>query len=88
LKRLTTTKKFLKHYKVRVSEKDDKTFQHVVDKLLKCQKLESRYKDHQLTGKLKDFRECHLKNDLLLIYQLVEDEIRLIDIGSHAQLFK
>ncbi len=88
MKKLTTTKKFLNHYKSRVSEKNDKSFQYVVDKLLKNQKLEKRYKDHHLSGILKDFKECHLKSDLLLIYQVFEDEIRLIDIGSNAQLFK
>lgn len=88
MKRLTTTRKFLKNYKSRVSEKDDKIFQYVVDKLLKGEKLEKKYREHQLTGKLKDFRECHLKGDLLLIYQVFEDEIRLIDIGSHSQLFR
>jgi len=88
LKKLTTTKRFLKHYKKRVSEKDDEIFRYVVDKLLRGEKLEKRFKDQQLSGQLREFRECHLKSDLLLIYQVFEDEIRLIDIGSHAQLFR
>ncbi|ACI21063.1 type II toxin-antitoxin system YafQ family toxin [Thermodesulfovibrio yellowstonii] len=88
MKKLTTTKRFLKHYKKRVSDKDDEIFKYVVDKLLKGGKLERKFRDHQLSGDLREFRECHLKNDLLLIYQAFEDEIRLIDIGSHAQLFR
>lgn len=88
MKKLTTTRKFLKHYKKRVSEKNDEIFKYVVEKLLKGEKLERKFKDHQLSGQLIEFRECHLKSDLLLIYQVFEDEIRLIDIGSHAQLFK
>lgn len=88
MKKLTTTKGFLKHYKKRISEKDDEIFKYVVEKLLKDEKLERKFKDHQLSGELREFRECHLKSDLLLIYQVFEDEIRLIDIGSHAQLFR
>ncbi len=52
------------------------------------QKLPVRLKDHQLHGEYKGFRECHLKPDLLVIYQLVPGPaLRLIRIGSHSQLF-
>lgn len=47
-------------------------------------------KDHQLTGSLKDFRECHLATDILLIYQIDKGilVLTLVNIGSHSQLFK
>jgi len=41
-----------------------------------------------LQGKLKDFRECHIKNDLLLLYKIDNDSLILVDIGSHNQLFE
>lgn len=28
------------------------------------------WKDHQLEGKFKDYRECHVKGDLLLVYKI------------------
>ena len=37
--------------------------------------------------RLKD-KECHLKPDLLLIYRVYRDEVQLIDIGSHSELFE
>ena len=51
-------------------------------------KLDQRLRDHQLSGKWDNFRECHVKSDLLLIYKIEEDELVLVDIGSHSQLFK
>lgn len=31
--------------------------------------LLTRYRDHALTGDWKDFRDCHIKPDLVLFYQ-------------------
>jgi len=48
------------------------------------------YKDHQLKGNLKEFRECHVKPNLLLIYKK-ENNILVftcIAVGSHSDLFK
>ena len=32
--------------------------------------LPAKYKDHQLTGNLHDFRECHIEPDWLLLYHI------------------
>ncbi|ECC1461956.1 type II toxin-antitoxin system YafQ family toxin, partial [Campylobacter coli] len=51
--------------------------------------LERKYKDHKLKGEFKELRECHVKPDLLLIYQKQDDKLILtcINIGSHSELF-
>ena len=62
----------------------------VVDLLRQGRQLEERYRDHELTGDLAGFRECHIKPDWLLIY-LIENDIltlTLIDTGSHSDLFR
>lgn len=48
-----------------------------------------QYKDHPLTGNLRDFRECHIEPDWLLMYQIYEDTLILsaTATGSHADLF-
>ena len=48
------------------------------------------YQDHKLTGNLKQFRECHLALDILLIYKKENDMLilTLVNIGNHSQLFK
>ncbi|WP_304418120.1 type II toxin-antitoxin system YafQ family toxin, partial [uncultured Helicobacter sp.] len=46
-------------------------------------------KDHALKGEYIGFRECHIKPDLLLIYQKDKHILILtcIDVGSHSKLF-
>jgi mRNA interferase YafQ len=51
--------------------------------------LPAKFKDHQLSGRLKDFRECHIENDWLLMYQIFENQLILsaTATGTHADLF-
>lgn len=61
----------------------------IVEKLLQGIPLEEKYRDHELKGKFKGFRECHIQPDWLLIY-LIENDIltlTLVDTGTHADLF-
>jgi len=55
--------------------------------LLSDQSLEPRHRDHALVGEWRDYRDCHVKPDLVLIY-LIPDEVslRLVRLGSHSQL--
>lgn len=61
----------------------------VLDLLASGNPLPENYKDHQLSGSLKDFRECHIEPDWLLMYQIFEGELILSTTatGTHADLF-
>ena len=61
----------------------------VLDLLASGNPLPENYKDHQLSGSLKDFRECHIEPDWLLMYQVFEGELILsaTATGTHADLF-
>lgn len=51
--------------------------------------LAPKYRDHELSGNFKGFRECHIKPDWLLIY-FIEDDIltlTLAQTGTHSDLF-
>ena len=49
--------------------------------------LESRHRDHALSGDWKDHRDCHVKPDLVLIYRTPDpDTIQLVRLGSHSEL--
>ena len=51
--------------------------------------LEAKNRDYALVGNYKDYRECHIQSDWLLLY-LIEDDVltlTLIDTGTHADLF-
>jgi mRNA interferase YafQ len=69
---------------------------HEVDSLLlntvallsEDQILPEKYRDHGLSGEWRDFRECHLKPDLLLIYRRPDPGVlQLVRLGSHSELF-
>jgi mRNA interferase YafQ len=51
------------------------------------QPLSDYYKDHKLKGTWRDFRECHIEADWLLIYTLTDFELRPTRLGTHAELF-
>ena len=51
------------------------------------QPLEPRHHDHPLSGEWTDYRDCHVKPDLVLIYQKPDgDTLRLVRLWSHAEL--
>jgi len=67
---------------------DMKKLRAVIEKLINEEELEARYKDHPLQGKFAGARDCHISPDWILIYAIVENELRLIRTGSHSDLFK
>jgi mRNA interferase YafQ len=59
----------------------------VLSVLLLDQPLEARHRDHALAGDWKDHRDCHIRPDLVLIYQKSDvDSLRLVRLGSHSEL--
>lgn len=69
--------------------KDSEKLKAAIEILAKGEKLPERFRDHELTGKLKGNRECHILPDLLLIYRIFNDILilELVDTGSHTDLF-
>ena len=60
----------------------------VVSLLAEDSQLPDRNRDHALGGNWRDFRECHLKPDLLLIYRKPDAwTLQLVRMGSHSELF-
>ena len=70
--------------------KDISLLDEIIESLRLGKPLDSKYKDHQLTGNLRLFRECHITPDWLLIYMIEEDILilTLIDTGSHNRILK
>ncbi|BGI52703.1 MAG: type II toxin-antitoxin system mRNA interferase toxin, HP0892 family [Candidatus Hamiltonella defensa (Ceratovacuna japonica)] len=59
----------------------------VLSNLAQDEQLASRYFDHALKGNLEGFRDCHIKPDLILIYEKPDDDtLNLIRLGSHSEL--
>jgi len=85
------TNRFKKNFK-RVSnwpKFNRNSLEYILEKLSNLEKLDIKYRDHQLNGGMKDYRECHIQSDILLIYEIKKDELilLLIDIGSHSEMF-
>ena len=68
---------------------NQKLLYEVIEKLANGEKLEEKYKDHQLAGDYSGFRECHIQPDWLLVYQYHDDELLLLlfRTGTHSDLF-
>ncbi len=64
---------------------DDSVLNEVI--LRKKEPLDPQFKDHALKGKWKPYRECHIKSDILLVYLVENDELILLRLGSHSELF-
>ncbi|WP_208356884.1 type II toxin-antitoxin system RelE/ParE family toxin [Helicobacter pylori] len=66
---------------------DDSVLKEVILTLRKKEPLPPPFKDHALKGKWKPFRECHIKPDVLLVYLVRDDELILLRLGRHSELF-
>jgi len=65
----------------------DADLSSVLQNLMSDKLLEPHLRDHALTGEWKDHRDCHIKPDLVLIYQKPNKNIlRLVRLGSHSEL--
>jgi mRNA interferase YafQ len=86
------TKQFKKDLKriAKDSTKDLNKLNKIVNLLAEQKQLPKEHKDHQLKGKLRNYRECHIEPDWLLIYRAQNDilVLSLVRTGSHSDLLK
>ena len=87
---LETTAQFRRDYK-RAKKRGYKMalLEEVLDALLAEKPLLPKHRDHALTGQMKDYRECHILPDWLLVYRIERERLVLVDVqtGTHADLF-
>ena len=82
------TSKFKKDLKRAAKQnRDFKLLQQVLNQLSIPEPLSAKFKDHKLKGEWRDFRECHIEPDWLLIYAILDFELRLARLGTHSELF-
>lgn len=76
LKRIQNNSKKIEHLKA------------VLTSLQETGVVPENYNPHKLTGNYNGFMECHVENDLLLIwFDEEENIIKLVRLGSHSELF-
>lgn len=69
--------------------KDLEKLKYVVNELANQRPLDEKYRDHELTGNYRNFRECHIEPDWLLIYRIEKGELTLalVRTGTYSDLF-
>ncbi|MCI5829010.1 MAG: type II toxin-antitoxin system YafQ family toxin [Spirochaetia bacterium] len=69
---------------------DEKLFLEVLTMLINGKELPPKYNDHALKGNFRNYRDCHIQNDWVLIYRIYKDELilELSRTGTHSDLFK
>lgn len=90
-----TTRRFRKDY-LKLKKSGRRNIQKLIDvmeKLINGERLDVIYKDHPLHGQWRDFRDCHVEGDWVLIYKLDEDEkgaetITFCATDNHSNLFE
>jgi len=86
--KLFRTKTFLKEYrKIKFTDKLYLKYMVYITSLLKEKNLPQEAKDHPLKGNYSNYREFHISGDLLLIYRIEDETLKLVRIGSHSELF-
>ena len=73
-------------------QKAKTNLKEILDYLQNGEGLPDKYYDHTLKGDKKNYRDCHVLPDLVLIYSIKEDEdgtetIYLAKIGTHSDLY-
>jgi mRNA interferase YafQ len=86
IQQTTAFKKGFKHMKSRGT--DLELLKPILSSLVVGEELDEKYRDHQLDGKWKNSRDCHILPDWVLIYRLTDDVLILEATGSHSDVFR
>ena len=85
IKPTTKFKKDLKN--LNKQHKNLEELEYVIKKLANGEKLDAKYRDHQIVNG-NGLRDCHIEPDWLLLYEYYDDilVLELIRTGSHSSL--
>jgi len=72
--------------KLKSSNRDEDELIAVITVLANEEPPDEKFRDHNLIGNYAGCRECHIRPDWLLIYQMAETDLLLMRTGSHSEL--
>ena len=89
MKEIRKTSQFKKDFKRFIKDIEKvKTLKGRVDKLQHGESIPEEFCPHPLKGEWKNYMECHIDDDYLLIwYDKEENVVKLVRLGSHSELF-
>jgi len=73
--------------KVKISDKHFSKYIVYISRLIEEKTLPDEALNHALVGEYTGYYEFHISGDLLVIYKIMNEELWLIRIGSHSELF-
>ncbi len=89
MRRLVRASQFKRDFKKRIlNAADEAALAEVLDRLVASAPFEPRHRDHPLKGTRDRIRDCHVKPDLVLLYQIEGDVVILRRLGTHSDLFE
>jgi len=91
MRRIERTKAFKRDYQRAVATPKHRDLDNLLPAVLTLlandTSLPAKYVDHPLRGQWKDFRDCHVKPDLVMIYGKVGSEVlQLVRLALHGEL--
>ena len=87
--KLFRAKTFKKDYqRLKISDKQYAKYIKYLSLLLEGKTLPLEARNHTLIGNYSGFKEFHISGDILVIYYIEDDIVRLTRIGTHSQIFK
>lgn len=88
MRKLEREKSFIKDFhRASLNDREFSNFIKYTSLLCEGKALPKEAKDHALKGEWASFREFHIASDMLVIYKVYDESIKLIRLGTHAQLF-
>lgn len=87
IKTVYPTNQFKRDIKKRALELATPAWAEVLHCLCTDLVLPKKYRDHDLTGNWVGCRDCHVKPDLVLIYEYRNNDLILHRLGTHSELF-
>ena len=89
MKEIRKTSQFKKDFKRFAKDVEKvKALMSIVEKLERGEFIPDEFYPHPLKGEWKNYMECHIDDDYLLIWFDKEESIvRLVRLGSHSELF-
>lgn len=86
-RKVVLTSQFKRDIKKRYLDLVSESWAVILQCLVTDNELPTKYKDHPLISDWAGCRDCHIKPDLILIYEKRNNDLILHRMGSHSELF-
>jgi mRNA interferase YafQ len=73
--------------KVKFSDQHFAKYIVYLSNLIQQKPLPPEALNHSLKGNYSGYREFHISGDLLVVYMIEDETLKLIRIGSHSEIF-